>query len=484
MPLIMSYDQWMKDTYSLTKPRSEELKKIDHFIKARNERETLKALTVWIDTQNKKGQDWHRSIRNQKGKAVERLAKEVGYLAAGGTTMTAAEKMADAAAKEVIRKHILSASVQMFAGKNVIMSNLFLQKVANRTRRGKEILEDKKYKALHDDNYVGKHKATHAGQDLRKAGTNANSIRLIAKELEQALNDIVIDFPEIDKRQIFDLAFGVALPDFALSCAPIIGTIISGGKTAMNVIRMMMADYATIQFRDNFGDVRPGDAAAALAAIIRILEGEVARNQKEAAIHGAAFTAKAAMLCAGVPVESLVGATEGMLMLVHNLYEVAKQYRQMKDANDKIRAGNIDISIFNSCPILGCYYILVQGDFTIMNFDVSNMGKQNWAQEVLRLKLALEPIKQKAGFLVANSSIVIEGMANAQGIYQETLWRKITQPIKDRVKSHKSRPASAPGQPDFSGMGGFTKADYEMPGVDVGRYSEKELMFLKMFEPA
>src|SRR3954468_21242298 len=117
MPLLMSYDQWMKDTYSLTKARSEELKKIDNFIKARNERETLKALTVWIDTQNKKGQDWHRSVRNQKNKAVERLAKEVGYLGAAGTSMTQAEKLADSEAKSLIRSQIRRASQQMFQGR-------------------------------------------------------------------------------------------------------------------------------------------------------------------------------------------------------------------------------------------------------------------------------------------------------------------------------------------------------------------------------
>lgn len=239
---------------------------------------------------------------------------------------------------------------------------------------------------------------------------------------------------------------------------------------------MIINQYDLSEMESRRGDVRPGDAAAALSAITTIIDSEITRNGKEAAIHGAAFVAKAAVLCAGAPGEGIIGAAEGLLMLIHNIYELAKQYKQMNAANAQIEVGNINVDIFNTCPILGCYYVCVQGDFTIMNFDVHNMGKQNWTQEILRLKLALEPVKKKARSLISSSSIIVEGMENMQGIYEESMWHKVSQPFKNKFGNHASKPGTA--------MGGFVKEDYKLPGIDSGKYSEKELMFLKMFEPS
>ncbi len=479
MPLTTTYDQWMKDTHSLIKPRSEELKKIDNFIKARNERETLKSLTVWIDTQNKKGQDWHRSVRNTKNKAVERLAKEVGYMATAATTMTAADKLADSQAKYALRKQIASASQDMFQGKTVVLSNVFLQGIRNQSSSAKTRLNDKVLACEYEADKMMLDKSmgslSRAGNTVGAANT-MNSLRKIANQLEDCIESILNGIPDGQKREIIDWIFGTGAAEFAATCAPFIGTIMSGGKTITNVIQILVSEYEFSEINQRKGDVRPGDASAALASMLRIIDSEVAAKQKSVAIHGSAFAAKASMLCAGVPGDSIAGAAECLMKMLHNLNELAKQYREMNEANKRIAAGDIDVTIFNTCPILGCYYVLVGGDFTLMNFDIANMGKQNWAQEILRLKLALEPVKKKAVELINNSSIVIEGWANVQGLHQEKMWRKITQPMKDKFGSHASKPGMA--------QGGFVKEDYKLPGVDSGKYSEQELMFLKMFEPA
>ena len=66
---IPSYDQWMKDTHSLTSPRSEFLKKLDDTIKTQN-RDTIKtALDRWRFEQSKQGKGWRKSVRNGKAAA-------------------------------------------------------------------------------------------------------------------------------------------------------------------------------------------------------------------------------------------------------------------------------------------------------------------------------------------------------------------------------------------------------------------------------
>ncbi len=468
MPLLLSYDQWMKETHSMIKARSESLKKIDNAMKLRNERDVRNALTAWIDEQNKKGQDWHRSVRNEK-KTVERLAKEVGYMATSTKPVSVADKLAESEAKSLIRSQIRRASKEMFQGKRVVFSNMFLQAIQDRRIKGNQKLKSNSGK-------LGK--AGAVGMDLKGAGSGVKDVRSIAVKLKEGIDAMVNGVAEAEKSKLVEMALGTGAADFALECAPLLGTLSSGVKTLADIIKIIMSEFDLDEVNARRGDVRPGDAAGALSAIASIIEKEIVKNGKKAAIHGSAFTAKAAVLCAGAPgADSLIGAAEGLLILLHNLHELAKEYKEMNAANAKIDAGNIDVTIFNTCPILGCYYIVVQGDFTIMNFDVANMGKQNWMQEILRLKNALEPVKKKAASLIGSSTIIVEGMENMQGVYQESMWHKISQPFKDKFGSHASKPGTSiagptPGSP------------YQLPPVSSGQYSEKELQFLKMFEPA
>lgn len=469
MALTITHDQWMKETHSLIKPRSESLKKIDAALKkpVRSADEVKRALTSWIDEQNKKNQDWHRSVRNEKTKIVERLAKEVGYMEVSSKPLAMADKLADSEAKSLIRSQIRRASKEMFQGKRVVFSNMFLQAIQDRRVKGNQKLKSNNGKLA---------KAGAVGMDLKGASSGVRDIRSIAVKLQEGIESIVHGVPEGQKNQLVEMALGAGAATFALECAPLLGTLSSGAKTLVEIIKMIMNAVDLDEIESRRGDIRLGDAAGALNAIASIIDKEIVKSGKKAAIHGSAFTAKAALLCAAPGADSLVGAAEGLLVLLFNLHELVKEYKEMNAANEKIQQGDIDVTIFNTCPILGCYYVVVQGDFTIMNFDVANMGKQNWMQEVLRLKHALEPVKKKAVSLIGSSTIIVEGMEKMQGVYQESMWHKISQPFKDRFGNHASKPGTFIAGPAATG--------YQLPSIDSGKYSEKELQFLKMFEPA
>ena len=97
----------------------------------------------------------------------------------------------------------------------------------------------------------------------------------------------------------------------------------------------------------------------------------------------------------------------------------------MVAGNKLIQEQKIDLDLFNTCPILGCYYIVVQDHSTIMNFEIANMGRDNWQQEAERLKYAIKPVLVKAADLIDKSRIGIKGMDNAKGVYQSSLLQKI-----------------------------------------------------------
>ena len=74
MATIPSHEQWIKDTYSLTNPRSEFLVAVDTALKAYEtaNSDTAKAALKtafdrWRFEQSKQGKDWKKSVRNGKG---------------------------------------------------------------------------------------------------------------------------------------------------------------------------------------------------------------------------------------------------------------------------------------------------------------------------------------------------------------------------------------------------------------------------------
>jgi len=75
----MTYDQWMKDTAVFARQRSNELQAVDRAFRTYQLRQDIftrnalaSAFSAWKVAQQRKGQDWHTSLRNQK-KAVEIL---------------------------------------------------------------------------------------------------------------------------------------------------------------------------------------------------------------------------------------------------------------------------------------------------------------------------------------------------------------------------------------------------------------------------
>ena len=98
---------------------------------------------------------------------------------------------------------------------------------------------------------------------------------------------------------------------------------------------------------------------------------------------------------------------------------------EIKNGNKLIKENKIDLNLFRECPILGCYYIVIQDHSTVMNFEIDNMGRTNWQQEAERLRHAIKPVIEKGTELIAKSRIKMDGMEMAKGVYKSTVWQKV-----------------------------------------------------------
>jgi len=406
MPITMDYSQWMKRTYSRTKRRSASLKAVDEAIRIRHEPAAKKALEQWIGEHNRQNKDWHRSSRNVDG-AVEALCKQVRLM---GTISykNIGQEMDDKLAKAHLRREQRLAKEKMFTGKNVAFKSSFF---GITKRKSDTKLQTVKASA----------------QTVVGVGKNANKVKGIAKNIVTIIEAITGNLEPDTASEVIVAVFGQSAANFALEAAPIIGVVTSGGKMVMGWVKVARTVGSKSDMESRAVVIRKGDPSAAFSSILLIIDRDLKRQAADATIHSVAFTAKGIGVLAdgGAATGQVVGAIESIASLLNLLVDVAIDAKQVSDGNKLLRAQNFDITMFNECPILGCYYIVIQDDSTIMDFDIDNMGRENWQLEAQRLKVAIRPVIKKASDLIKNSRIEIPGMESAKGVYQASLLNKI-----------------------------------------------------------
>jgi hypothetical protein len=403
MPITLNYDQWMKRTYSDTKGRSVTLKKIDEAVRIRDDVSGKQALKEWVNGHNRKGVDWHRSVRNQDG-AVEVLAKQLllWHLPISYTNIT--QEMDDKLAKVEIRRAQRLAKQAMFFGKKLKFKNSFWG-ITERNSKSK----------------VDTLKA--ASKNLNEVHTRIEEVRGIAANIKVIIDSITKGVDAAEASKLTALVFGASVANFARDAAPIIGCATSGANMVRDWVGVAMKVVERSDMESREEEFRMGDASAAFGSILQIIDRDINKQVADGTIHTAAFAAKSVGLVvdAGVSSGPVVGAIESLASLLNTLVDVVIDAKQMSVGNKMLKDKNFDVSMFNACPILGCYYIVIQDHSTVMDFDFENMGKDGWKGEALRLEIAIKPVIAKGTELIDKSRIEIAQMGSAKGVYQAEL---------------------------------------------------------------
>jgi len=411
MPLLMTYEQWMKRTHSLIKSRSDSLKVIDEAIRRRDETATKKALINWIDEQNKKHQDSHRSVRNGDH-AVEELYKQLNILGAGVSYSNIGEEMDDKLAKAHIRREQRLAAAKMFDGKTLRFKDSFWGISRKKCAEGRS-------KILNAAKNVGK-STVGVGGNIASVGSTAYTI---GSDLKTIIQTIMGTLAPATQSALVEHVFGEGVAQFVANVTPCLGVVSSGAKAIKDWVGVAYNVHQATEMESRYGDVRMGDPSAALASIVAIIDRQIKKQTADAVIHTTAFTAKGAAAIAdgGTATNAVLGVVETIAILLNTLVDLVIDAKQVDTGNALILGKQFDLTMFSKCPILGCYYVAVQDHSTIMDFDFANMGKANWQQEAQRLRYAIKPVIQQAGTLINASRVEIMGMEAAKGVYQRSL---------------------------------------------------------------
>ncbi len=387
----------MKSTSVLGSPRSDHLKALDGAIKAGDEGKIKTAFDRWRFEQSKQGKDWKKSARNKTG-AMTSLMRAF--------QIPTAPSKEEREAMEYIRREQQMALMRQFQRTKVV----FKQETLGAIVSGNGTKFDK-LKLVAKGASIAKGLAETGSSLGGGAQGNNGPIEQIKEKLTQAIISLC---PELDISP--DTVLNkIGLPgvaDFVKQAAPILGSITSGlkaaqawaevAKTAREKYKLSQARYA----------IAKGDPEAALTAIGVILNRELASNTAAATSATVTFSLQTAGLFAdmGGVTGPAVAAAQTIAELLQSIYEFVRDYKEVQRANKLLELGALNLDLFETCPILGCYFIAVQDHSTVIAFAVDEYGTANWMFDVERMVKALTPVLESARRMIHASKFELKGI--------------------------------------------------------------------------
>lgn len=417
MATIPWHETWMRDTYSFADARSDKFKAVDLAIfihdsdRSEEARQRIKqALDAYIFDHKRRGKDWTKSVRNKKG-AVTNLYRAVNDLDA--RALTEADLAAINAAVELQQ----AALKTMFQGKRLSLRSL-----------------NKKRHADGVKNLVLGAQSTAANiRDLSLTRSSAQATTTVNVVAGTAVTDKFKELVKtvcgaLDPEMVMrELGLG-SVTDFAKSMAPALGIIASASDTAVGLCKIAYQTWSASSMREaSTWTMAPGDPLAAFHALETLLDREINSTIATTAIAGAAFSAK--MLCGALDLGAAsgpaIGLAETIAKSIQKITEFVRDALEVEKGNALLDRGDFGIGLFQTCPILGCYFLVVQDHSTIINMAVADYGTANWKMDVERMMAAARPVLAKSAEFVRASPWEIAGMENQKGIKQ-VAWDKMT----------------------------------------------------------
>lgn len=433
MAEILSYSEWMKKTYSLVHPRSTFLKSVDEALKkydtARNptNREALKtAFDRWRFEQSRQGKDWRKSVRNEKG-AVTTLYRALNDLDRRQLTAEELEAMkyisrmqTTALARQFSQAELRFKASTLVGVAQGVGSNWQKFKTGAQGVAGGASTAKSAVKAGQE---IGKGISTlqsggrAAAVTAAKAGM-ADKTGTIKTQVVQLCRTLC---PDLDPDAVFRAVGLPAVEQFAIEMTPFIGAISSGGKAVVGWIGVANSHWQRSKVADARYAIAAGDPEAAFDAVLVLLDREITSQTVRASVKTGAFTGKllGAFADAGAVTGPVIGLLEILAQIFQTIVEYVSDYRECRAGTKMLQMGALNLDLFETSPILGCYFIVVQDHSTIINFAVGDYGTPNWMFDVERLVKKVQIVLDKARHLIHNSRLEVAGMERMKGVVVE-----------------------------------------------------------------
>jgi hypothetical protein len=156
---------------------------------------------------------------------------------------------------------------------------------------------------------------------------------------------------------------------------------------------------------------------------------DLSKNQAmKAGVETGAFAGQVAGLFAdlGTATTVALGLAKSLANLAIDLADIGGDIKYMKKGNRRLAdPGTIDLTIFDVCPILGCYLLVCSTDSNIVNIFVADIGLPGWMDKVETIKKKkLDPMRKICNELIFDSRLTLTGLSQNKGLSPQTMKQK------------------------------------------------------------
>lgn len=414
---IPTFAQWMKDTsLNILKPRSSQLKAVDEAIRryegTRSEKDLWGIKNAFEDWKRYKGPAWERSERNTR-RALTLLNLELQKVADARTYQithfSPAELMALAhVAKE--RKQVLK---NLFQGRNV---NLKAARLKEQFIEAGQKVKETSGKAA---SFLSTQKQP---QTPKPMGRPASDV------VREKLMDMAKTYFGVPGLELLGDLSGVIikiLGECALSVPPVVGHIKDGYDLFTGWAKVGADLYQEYNISERRYAIDTGIPSAAFGALKDCLRDETKNEAISATRATTAFALKTGLAFAdgGAISGPVVGAASALADFSHKLYLLGTEWRATVAINRSLTAGDLDIRLFKTYPLMGCY-MMVSATLSDL-IPVDSFGTPGWMDYIERMKKnQFDEIYGAATDLIEKSPWEIMGLAkrpkgSSGGIFSE-----------------------------------------------------------------
>lgn len=242
--------------------------------------------------------------------------------------------------------------------------------------------------------------------------------------VEDAARDFIVQCADVDNiHQIVEVITSESLQHLVAEVTPFVGVVTSSVKLAKAGKAVAEDGYHLYKSGEYKKGFLRGDPVAAAEAVKTIIQRDLAKHSIQLAQHATATGAKIAGLFAdlGTATTAGIGLANAVASLGLELYGLGVDIKDMRAGNKRLaRPDDLDLTVFEDCPILGCYLLTCADTSSVANFFVADIGLPGWMDKVEHLKKKqMDPLLKLAAKDIQASRLQLEGLSSDKGTHME-----------------------------------------------------------------
>jgi hypothetical protein len=264
-------------------------------------------------------------------------------------------------------------------------------------------------------------KIVSSGNKLGKGGKAASTVASLPG-MKEAVQDFIVECADVDNiHEVIAAITGEVLANLVHEITPILGVVTSGVKLVKAGKAVAEDGYHLYKSDDYKAGFRLGDPSAAAEAIQLIIKRDLAKHSVQLGQQTLATGAKIGGLFAdfGTATTAGIGVANSLASLGLLLYGLGLDIKDMRAGNKRLAApSTLNLTVFNECPILGCYLLTCADTSAVANMFIADIGLPGWMDKVeLMKKKQMDPMLKIATKNISSSRLQLEGLGSDKGTH-------------------------------------------------------------------